>query len=291
MKLLAKFNLFLVLIFGLGILLIARNAYSFLTRETRAEVLQQARLMGASASATMDYTGAEVSPILERTPQHRDAFLPQTIPFYAATAAFQNIRKQYPDYTLREAALNPMNLNDRATDWENDIIVHFRDHPEQTQIVGERDTPTGRSLYIAEPVIASGGCLQCHSTHTVAPKALVKRYGQQNGFGWRSNEIVAAQIVSVPMSVPVRMARDGFRNLILSLSVIFLATIVLIDLAMFLLVIRPLRRVSMAADRISKGDMHLPQLEVKGKDEIAQVTASFNRMHTSLLKAFELLNG
>jgi protein-histidine pros-kinase len=37
--------------------------------------------------------------------------------------------------------------------------------------------------------------------------------------------------------------------------------------------------------------MDLPPLEVKGKDEIADVTASFNRMHTSLIKAFEMLNG
>lgn len=132
------------------------------------------------------------------------------------------------------------------------------------------------------------GCLQCHSIHTIAPRALVRRYGQQNGFGWRPNEIVAAQIVSVPMSVPIQIARQGFNNLILSLSAIFLATI---DIAMFFLIIRPLRRVSMAADRMSKGDMPLPQLEVKGKDEISQVTASFNRMHTSLIKAFELLNG
>jgi HAMP domain-containing protein len=30
---------------------------------------------------------------------------------------------------------------------------------------------------------------------------------------------------------------------------------------------------------------------VKGKDEIADVTTSFNRMHTSLKKAMEMLGG
>lgn len=291
MKLLAKFNLVLVLIFGLGIALIAHFAYSFLMDDAKAQVLQQAQLMGASASATKNYTEEEVSPILENTPQHLDSFLPQTIPFYAATTTFKDMRKQYPDYTLREAALNPTNLSDRATDWENDIILHFRNHPEQTQLIGERETPTGRSLFVAQPVAAAGGCLQCHSTYNIAPKAMVKHYGRQNGFGWHPDEIVAAQIISIPMSVPIRLANEGFRNLIISLSAIFLATIILIDIAMFFIVIRPLRKVSAAADRISKGELHLPQLEVKGKDEISQVTASFNRMHTSLIKAFELLNG
>jgi protein-histidine pros-kinase len=64
-----------------------------------------------------------------------------------------------------------------------------------------------------------------------------------------------------------------------------------VDAAMYLIVIRPLRKVSRNADVISKGQIDLPPLEVKGKDEIAEVTASFNRMHTSLIKAFEMLNG
>jgi protein-histidine pros-kinase len=46
-----------------------------------------------------------------------------------------------------------------------------------------------------------------------------------------------------------------------------------------------------SANRISKGEVDLPPLDVRGKDEIAEVTESFNRMHTSLIKAFEMLNG
>ncbi len=119
---------------------------------------------------------------------------------------------------------------------------------------------------------------------------MVKRYGTQNGFGWQLNEIVAAQIVSIPMSVPIKLANDGFRNLLISLGTIFFAAIVLIDIGMYLIVIRPLRRVSQSVDRISTGEIDLPPLPVSGNDEIAQVTTSFNRMHTSLKKAMEMLN-
>ena len=102
--------------------------------------------------------------------------------------------------------------------------------------------------------------------------------------------MVGAQIVSVPMTVPIKLADQGFRNLLISLGAVFLFTVILIDVAMYLIVIRPLRRVSQNADIISKGEIDLPPLEVKGRDEIAEVTASFNRMHTSLVKAFEMLN-
>lgn len=157
-------------------------------------------------------------------------------------------------------------------------------------MVGERNTAVGQSLYLARPIAVEEGCLTCHSQPSVAPAALVKRYGTQNGFGWHPHEIVAAQIISVPMSVPVKMVNEGFRNLLITLGTIFFAAIALIDIGMYYLVIQPLRRVSQSADRISTGEIDLPPLPVSGKDEIAQVTTSFNRMHTSLKKAMEMLN-
>ena len=290
MKLLAKFNLVLILVFGLGMFLISHYAYIFLMKNAQDQVLQQAQLMAASASATKDYTVQQVSPVLEKTPQHNSDFLAQTIPFSAVNVTFKLLRSSYPDYVLREAALNPSNLDDRATEWEVDLINYFRDHPTETQHMGQRITPTGTMLYIASPVAAAQGCLQCHSQPSLAPKAMIRHYGSEHGFGWKANEIVGAQIVSVPMSVSIALADKGFHDLLIGLGSIFVLTIVLIDLAMYLIVIQPLRRVSKNADIISKGELDLPPLQVNGKDEIAEVTASFNRMHTSLTKAFEMLN-
>jgi len=294
MKLLVKFNLLLIVVFGLGLALIAVNARHFLLEDAKATVIGQAKLMAASSKATRDYTDEEISPILESTPEHKNDFLPQTIPFYAATVTFNRLRKSvadFTDYTYKEATLNPTNLTDRATDWEADIINHFRNTPNDQEVIGERESAVGPTLYLARPIPVESGCLTCHSSPSIAPKALIKRYGTQNGFGWQPKEIVAAQIISIPMSVPIKLANEGLRNLLITLGTIFFAAIALIDLGMYFIVIRPLRKVSQAADRISTGEIDLPPLPVKGKDEIAEVTTSFNRMHTSLKKAMELLNG
>src|SRR5215469_9198382 len=292
MKLLVKFNLMLIVVFGIGLALIAINARSFLLEDAKTTVLEQAKLMAASSKATRDYTDEEISPILENTPEHKNEFLPQTIPFYAATVTFNRLRKSFPDYTYKEATLNPTNLTDRATDWEADIINHFRNNPgDKNDVVGERDSAVGPTLYLARPIAVEQGCLICHSSPSVAPKAMIKRYGSQNGFGWSLHEVVAAQIITVPMSLPIKLANEGLRNLLITLGTIFFAAIALIDIGMYFIVIRPLRRVSHAADRISTGEIDLPPLPVHGKDEIAEVTTSFNRMHTSLKKAMELLNG
>jgi protein-histidine pros-kinase len=138
MKLLGKFNLVLILVFGVGMALVSYFARQFLMDDAREQVLRQAELMSASASnsATKDYTD-QVSPLLETTDQHLTSFLPQTIPFYAANTTFRFLRQNHPDYALREAALNPTNLEDRATEWEADLINYFRDHPSETQHVGD----------------------------------------------------------------------------------------------------------------------------------------------------------
>jgi HAMP domain-containing protein len=289
MKLLAKFNLILAALFGAGSLLIGFASYQFLMRNARDQVIQQAELMIESARSTRQYTADELAPLLETVPDHENRFLPETIPFYAATTTFDYLRKTYPDYAYKEAALNPTNLRDRAADWEADLINYFRNNSAQ-QVIGERDTPTGRMLYIAHPIAATAPCLQCHSEPDAAPAAIVRKYGTVNGFGWKPNEVVAAQIVSVPMAVPVGIARQAFGTLVTYLIAIFLTAMLLLDGALLYIVIGPVRKLSTSADRISNGDMSLSELPVTGTDEIGLLTASFNRMYVSLQKAFRMLN-
>ena len=160
--------------------------------------------MAASALATRNYTDHYVTPVIEKTIEHTTTFLPQAIPFFASTTTFDQIRQTYPDYTYKEAALNPTNLRDRATDWEADMINYFRNSPKETELVRSRDAATGPSLAPAHPIRVEAGCLQCHSRPAVAPKALIKHYGTQNGFGWNLGEVIGAQIISIPTPVPIK---------------------------------------------------------------------------------------
>jgi HAMP domain-containing protein len=290
LKLLAKFNLMLILLFGIGLLLVSQLSRRFLENNAREQTIQQAKLMLSSAQSTRDYTQEELDPLLEKTPDNAERFLPQTIPFYAATVTFNHLRKDYPDYTYKEAALNPSNLRDRADDWEAEIINYFRDHPDQKQLIGERTTATGTSIYLSQPIAASEGCLHCHGTAANAPATEVASYGNSNGFGWKLNEIIGAQIVSVPTEVPLAIAHQAFRTLLLYLSATFVATMAVIDVGLYYIVILPLRRLAATADLVSKGDLSQPEFPVKGKDEIAEVTASFNRMYVSVIKAMRMLD-
>jgi HAMP domain-containing protein len=289
MKLLTKFNLILIVVFGVSGFLIAQLSYSFLIGNARREVLAQAELMMHSAKSVRDYTSTDLSPLLQKYPRHKVRFLAETVPAFAATTTFNKLRNSYPDYTYKEATLNPTNLADRAMDWESDIIRDLRDHPEKKQSTGERQTASGPSLYLAEPLKAVPSCLECHSVPSAAPPAMLTVYGSANGFGWKPNEIIGAQIISVPLSVPVAIANQAYHRLLAILISTLVAAILALDAGVYWLVILPLRKVSETADRVSRGEKDVQPLPVKGKDEIASVISSFNRMQLSLAKALKML--
>lgn len=289
MKLTAKFNIIFLIIFGLGLAFTAYVASRFLQRNARDQVTQDARLLMQTSLSMRDYTSKQIRPILEKWQRENDLFYPQSVPAFSAIKVFGYLHEKYPDYTYKEATLNPTNPEDRALDWEADVINIFRNDPSKTEYFGERETPTGRSLYIARPLVSGASCLTCHSTPDVAPPAMVKIYGTSNGFGWKLNEIVGAQIVTVPMSVPTKIASDALLNLMIWLGMISLISLLLLNLALVAAVVRPVRKLSLAADEISKGNLDVPEMPVKGKDEVSTLTDAFNRMHRSLVKAIKML--
>src|SRR5580698_3841224 len=98
MKLLVKFSLVFILVFGTGGTLAAFLSYRFLQEQAREEVLQQARLMMETIGSTRNYTTAQIKPLLETEQVREEKFLPQTVPAYAATETFNYLNKRYPDY-------------------------------------------------------------------------------------------------------------------------------------------------------------------------------------------------
>jgi HAMP domain-containing protein len=291
MKLLLKFNLIFLIVFGLGMIPTGLLSYNFLRAEARDQVIEQARLMMQASLSTRWYTTTQIKPLLETKRELNKVFLPQTVPAYSATELFNHMRREYPDYSYKEATLNPTNPRDRTTDWETDVVNQFRDHPGKQEFLGERTTPAGLSLFLARPItIKDPACLECHDIPARAPASMIHQYGSDNGFGWRQNETVGAQIISVPDSLPAQIADHGAKQLVTYLVVIAILTLLVLDGVLYISVLRPVSRLSAMAEEISKGNLDVTELPVKGKDEVAQLANSFNRMYRSLARAMEMLN-
>lgn len=288
MGLRTKFNLVMLVTFIIGMIGAGIVSNSVLQKNARQEILDTAGLLMESAMAIRSYTVKEIRPLL--AVQIKRQFLPQIVPAYAAMTNVQNMREKYPEYSYKEATLNPTNPADRATDWEAGIIDYFRNNREQSQLIGTRDTPTGPMLYMARPIeIKNGSCLACHGTVEDAPKSMLDKYGNANGFGWKMNEIIGSQIVSVPMSVPLDRADKTFHTFMYSLAAVFVLVFVILNVLLHLIVIEPVKKISAVAHEVSMGKMEVPELNEQGKDEIASLAGSFNRMRRSLVNALKML--
>ncbi len=283
-----KFNLVLAAVFLLGLAVTGYVSYDLLHRNARAEVLRNAGVMMEAALSIRSYTVDKVRPALRVS---EEEFLPQSVPAYSATQVMTLLRKKYPEFAYKEAALNPTNPSDRAVEWETDIVNAFRGNEALKESSGTRMTPGGVSLYLARPFqIKDPACLVCHSVPANAPAAMIKIYGPGNGFGWKLNEVIGAQIVSVPMALPIANANRAFYTFMASLTGVFSVLFIILNVMLSMLIVQPMRRMSAAADRISVGQMDTPELAEAGKDEVALLAKSFNRMRRSLEKAISLID-
>ncbi len=282
-----EFNLVLLLVFALGLGVTGYLSHELLHKNAQDEVLRNAGVMMEAALSMRGYTNTQIRPLI---PYSADIFHPQSVPAYSATEIMNSLRKKYEDYSYKEATLNPTNPRNKAVEWESDIVNAFRNNPERGEISGIRKTPTGQSLYLARPLqIKDEACLACHTTAAEAPPAMVKIYGPNNGFGWKHMEVIGAQIVSVPMSLPVKNANRAFLTFMGSLTAVFVVLFVILNVMMSALIVRPITRMSKAADEISTGNMKIPEFSEAGRNEVSLLAKSFNRMRRSLEKAIELI--
>jgi len=274
-----------VAVVGAGLFALA--AEPLVNAVAREEVLQSSRIMMESAAGARKYTSEQIAPILK--PQIGQHFYPQSVSAYAAKRNFDVIHEKFPDYMYREAALNPSNPQDRAVDWEADIINDFRAHPDKKEISVERATPTGPMLELARPLVNKPACMECHSTAATAPASMIALYGNENGFGWKPGEIIGAQIVSVPMSASAVRA-EHIRSLFLLPFLGFLALLFIsMNVLLHFVVIRPMEKIADSAEAVSMGKIDTPEYQYKGRDQIGRLASSFNRMHRSLVEAFKML--
>ncbi len=284
-----KFNLAMLLVFAVGLLLAAFLVKGILLENAKQEVTLKARIMMEAARSVRSYTVEELRPLLRRIKTNE--FISQTVPAYAAHENMRLLRQSYPDYSYKEAALNPTNPEDKAASWEEDIIQYFRNYTDVKEYAGVRSTPTGQYLFLSRPFkITDKACLVCHSTPEIAPKSMIRKYGAHNGFGWKLNEIIGAQIVNVPMAIPIARADTTFNAFMIILAAVFFVIWLVINLFLHLLIVKRVNQIAAKAEEISKGELGAAEFEEKGKDELSSLAHSLNLMYRSLSSAVRLLD-
>lgn len=288
MNLTTKINIILGITFTIALTLVGVYSY-FLTEDNALQqVTDQAELIMQEALAVRSYTVEEIRPLLN---QNNDGkFYPQTVPAYSATQTSNLVRKKRPNYSYKEAVFNPTNPRNKATPAEEQIINQFIANPGLKRLTGSEEVNGTRLLYISYPIkITNPKCLACHSTPEQAPAAMRAIYGDKGGFGWKLNEVVGTQMVVAPYTLPAELASKTFYSFIISLTLLFVALFIVINVMIRRLVLKPVSRITRMADQASKGNLRDSEIKVTGKDEMAEMSAAFNRMRRSVIKIVQLL--
>jgi HAMP domain-containing protein len=282
-----------IILFGVILLIVIINSLiisTILQKNVEQEITGKAMTLIETMGSVRDYTRLQISPEFFPMMEKSDRFLPQSIPGYSAREVFEHLRKrpEYNEFFYKEATLNPTNLRDKADKFETDIVEGFRQNTALKEKTGFRKFPGGEIFYVARPLaVTEQSCLRCHSTPSAAPKSQLTIYGEDNGFGWKLNEIVGAQIVSVPASSVLMEAQQLKLNVGL-LCLGFLIAVLVINLFLRQSIVKPLTAMAQWAKQVSTGRAS-PAFNHKSQDEIGMLASSLKRLKVSVDMALTML--
>ena len=214
--------------------------------------IQAEHLMDAML-AVREYTSRKINPIVApMNSVSNDIFLPEAVPSYSSTKVFEYLRLRdgYEQYSYREAALNPTNPADMASDSEKRIINDFiKDQDLKRKAGFLKQGGVDNIFYVAQPIkVSKESCLTCHSVPSRAPRSQIETYGTSGGYGWNLGDTVGAQVVTIKLSNnPLGIAWQSNISLLMQ----FLLSVTAIVSGYFIvkrLIIAPLSRLGAFAE-------------------------------------------
>jgi PAS domain S-box-containing protein len=252
----AKFNLILLLVFLAGAVTSGLALNAITAHHAQQDMAADSNMLRTAMTSVRDYTGNNVAPHLKKVQASDPDFIAETVPGFSAREVFDNFRhkENFGSFFYKEAAPNPTNMRDRADAFEKSLVARFDADSGLKEISGFRAMDGKHLFFNAGPMrVKSQSCLECHTTPDVAPKAMVLKYGADNGFGWKINQVIAAQIVYVPAEEVLGQGRSDARKIVFLFLAVFALLMLLINVLLRHTVVKPLSHLAAATNAIGMG--------------------------------------
>ena len=176
----------------------------------RRETVARAEMLLATMNSVRQYTIKSVRPTIQDLQKatasdagHYDDFRSEMVPGFSALQVARHFSslEQYRDFHYREASPNPTNRNNKTDGFEQGLVDAFRADrtlKERSGVIDRGGVPT---YYIARPMeVSDAKCLDCHTTPEMAPRRQVELYGTEGGYNWQMGDVIATQVVYVPVT-------------------------------------------------------------------------------------------
>ncbi len=241
--------------------------------------------------AIREYVAETIRPLMFKLVD-KDVFIPETMSSsFVSRSIFEKVRKKYPDFIIKFSSRNPRNPINLAGPEERNIIRYFNDHSQAATWTGdiEMEGKHYRAMFSAMRMQTS--CLRCHGNPTDAPNGLIQRYGPDGSFYHPLGKVVGLDIVAVPSGTVKQMLwRKNAENIVYLGILILLLSASLVFVFKFVLTDR-LSRINqhLLDSQRQNDDLEIKSIEINGRDEIAVLTESFNKLAERLNNTYTKL--
>jgi hypothetical protein len=241
-------------------------------RDDNKSFLGQVTLVGAPDPASAAAPPADVWHFYSKNPALAQREFSEVVEKSASPAKFRVTSHNF---------MNPVNKPDA---FETRALERIR-----ASHLGEYYEMTPDSFRYARTLYIKSSCLACHGSADNAPADVKTRYGTEHGFGFREGDV--SGIISVRL--PARSFWQVTSAVVGPLQVALLASAFLVAVLFIqFAVVRPIKRVTRAAERISVGqqaDLGAAGLQRTSANEIHQLVLATERLRASLLLAMQRL--
>ena len=252
LKLGARFTIIMLVVYILSLPVMIIGSYYILKKNAVRETLEESNLMLAAMEGARKYTAEVLRPTV--TKELPNKFIVEAMSAtFVAKGVEKRIRERLPNYSFKEATLNPLNLEYKADDFEKEKIEDFRAGRLTKEWRGYKQTGAGSFYVIMRSVEIKPDCLRCHGDPAFAPSEVKERYGTTHGYGWKAGEIQTVNSVYVPADVPIQNAKKALVLFSIIYSVFFFAVIIIIDRLIIASIIKPIEHFVEIADEVSRG--------------------------------------
>ena len=271
--------------------ILLQSTYNVTTSNVEDLAKQQLSLALNFDLAIREYVAEKVRPLMFNLIS-KETFIPETMSTsFVARNIFEKVRENFPDYIIKFSSGNPRNPANQAGPEELNMIKYFNDNPLDEVWTGEINI--GGKPYLAQfsAMRMEKPCLRCHGDPANAPYELIERYGPDASFYLPLGEVVGLDTIAIPSDkVNQRLWQEKVRNigflgiliLLLCASLVFIFKFIITD------------RLSIITHHFlhtekQGDDAMIGAIEMKGRDEIAILTGSFNKLAERLNDSYAKL--
>jgi methyl-accepting chemotaxis protein len=283
-----RFSLILVLIFIVTLPLITSVMYYFFRENAIREVADKALLTMHSMESLRKYVGKELRPIINKE-LPKKFVLEGASGFYILRKVSYNLQEFQPNYLYKQASSNPLAPENKADYYEEWFLSQFKENSKLKELTGLRTDKKEPLYYIARPVrVDRDECMKCHGDPLFAPKEQKEKYGTTVGYNYVMDSVVGSNIIYVPASVPIAIAKKSTAMVAIVFTGLFFVLFAVINILIRKSIIHPIESFVKTAEQVSKGQFD-NKFEVKTEDELKTLADAFTRLKTSIIMLMDMM--